>query len=396
MKRRFVVLVLGLMSAGVAQEKKATLSVTNISSISRRQEPVVVPWKLVQLALPGHAEQSVLVADEQGRFMMTQIDDLDADGVPDELVFVTDMKPQQVREFLLMPGPTPTNLPAPPVRTDAGNWKRSDKGPESIDDDNGAGLLRAQSTYRFDGIGWESEVTGYRVYLDERNAVDIQGKRIPGLYWNYIGASSVDYQADAVWGMDVLHVGPALGVGGFAFWSSDSVVKPLVLDRRRARVIARGPVRAVVRIDYEGWQVGNDRLNVVSHFTIYAGERMTAHRVTLLNGGVRTIATGIVKHQAGKIRWDPSMGMLVSEGAQSRSGEDLTMAIHVDPEVVDRVTADEWSDLLLLKLQAGEPVEYLISNWWDGEPEGVSAWTLNGTTESAKNRLKSPLQIVLK
>ena len=359
MKRRFVVLVLGLMSAGVAQEKKATLSVTNISSISRRQEPVVVPWKLVQLALPGHAEQSVLVADEQGRFMMTQIDDLDADGVPDELVFVTDMKPQQVREFLLMPGP-------------------------------------AQSTYRFDGIGWESEVTGYRVYLDERNAVDIQGKRIPGLYWNYIGASSVDYQADAVWGMDVLHVGPALGVGGFAFWSSDSVVKPLVLDRRRARVIARGPVRAVVRIDYEGWQVGNDRLNVVSHFTIYAGERMTAHRVTLLNGGVRTIATGIVKHQAGKIRWDPSMGMLVSEGAQSRSGEDLTMAIHVDPEVVDRVTADEWSDLLLLKLQAGEPVEYLISNWWDGEPEGVSAWTLNGTTESAKNRLKSPLQIVLK
>jgi hypothetical protein len=247
-----------------------------------------------------------------------------------------------------------------------------------------------------DGIGWESELTGYRVYLDERNAVDIQGKRIPGLYWNYIGASSVDYQADAVWGTDVLHVGPALGVGGFAFWSSDSVVKPLTLEHRRARVIARGPVRAVVRVEYEGWKVGDDRLNVVSQFTIYAGERMTAHRITLSNGGSRTIATGIVKHKASKVRWDASEGMLVSEGPQSRSGEDLTMTLHFNSEAIEKVTTDEWNDLVLLKLDSETPVEYLISNWWKGESNADRDRSLKKSAIIAQNRLKSPIRVDLK
>ncbi len=396
MKRCLVALLIALVSACVAQPTHSDLVVTNKASIARPQEPVVVPWSLVQKALPALTSNSVLVADEKGKFLMTQVDDLNADGTPDELVFVAGMGPRQQRRFTLVAGPAPTGLPAPAVRTDVGNWKRSDKGPVSIDDDDGPGLLRAQSMYRYDGIGWESGVTGYRVYLDERNAVDIQGKRIPGLYWNYIGASSVDYQADAVWGTDVLHVGPALGVGGFAFWSSDSVVKPLTLERRRARVIARGPVRAVVRVEYAGWKVGDDRLNVVSQFTIYAGERMTSHRITLLNGGLRTIATGIVKHKASKVRWEASEGMLVSEGPQSRSGEDLTMILHFDTDAVTKVTSDEWNDLVLLKLESVAPVEYLISNWWNGETNTERDWSVLTSADIAKNRLKSPLKVDLK
>jgi hypothetical protein len=343
------------------------ISVRNQAQMDRPQEPVVVAWSEVIRGLPGLSSPSVIVMGENGRALLSQVDDLDADGTPDELVFVADFKAEEERSFTVRPGPKPTNIPSPPVRTDAGNWKKSPKGPVSVDDDNGPGLLRSQSTYVYDGIGWESELTGYRLYLDERNALDIQGKRVPGLYWNYIGSSAVDYQADAEWGTDVLHVGPALGVGGFGFWHGDSVVKPIVLERRRTRIIARGPVRAVVRVDYRGWKVGEDRINATSIYTIYGGEPFTEHRLTVEGTKPRTIATGIVKHAAGKLTWDAKAGVLTSEGDQSRSGEFLRMSIHVRPEDVEKATQDAWNDLLLLSLPERGPLRIIVANTWRHE-----------------------------
>lgn len=365
---RIVIALTALAYSGLSQHQEMRVRIHNQATIDRPHEPVVVAWSEVGRGLPELGPSSVVVVAENGRQLMSQVDDLDADGKPDELVFVADFKGGEERTFVLKPGPKSTNIPIPPVRTDAGNWRKSPKGPVSVNDDDGPGLLRSQSTYVFDGIGWESELTGYRLYLDERNALDIQGKRIPGLYWNFIGSSGVDYQADAEWGMDVLHVGPALGVGGFGFWHGDSVVKPLDLERRRTRIIARGPVRVVVRVDYRGWKVGNERLDVTSIYTMYGGEPFTEHRLSVSGGRPRTIATGIVKHAAAKVSWNAT-GILSSAGHQSRSGEYLRMAIHVRPLDVTKVTADAWNDLVLLTLPKDGALRYVVSNRWGNEWE---------------------------
>jgi hypothetical protein len=378
------------ISLAAAQEPSLRLSVRNPSNIDRPQEPVVVAWPEVVRGLSKLTSPSVVVTGENGRALLTQVDDLDADGTPDELVFVADFKAGEERSFMVRQGPKPTHIASPPVRSDAGNWKKSPGGPVSVDDDDGPGLLRSQSTYVFDGIGWESELTGYRLYLDERNAIDIQGKRIPGLYWNFIGSSGVDYQADAEWGMDVLHVGPALGVGGFGFWHGDSVVKPIVLERRRTRIIARGPVRAVVRVDYHGWKVGEERINATSIYTIYGGEPFTEHRLTVEGLKPRTVATGIVKHAASKVSWDGANGVLTSAGDQSRSGEWLRMSVHVRPADVEKTTADTWNDLLLLRLPEDVPLKYVISNRWGNE------WKRRGDeplTDAIVARMAIPLGI---
>jgi hypothetical protein len=246
----------------------------------------------------------------------------------------------------------------------------------------------------FDGIGWESELTGYRLYLDERNALDIQGKRVPGLYWNYIGSSGVDYQADADWGTDVLHVGPALGVGGFGFWNADSVVKPIDLQRRRTRIIARGPVRVVVRVEYHGWKVGSEWLDATSIYTMYGGEPFTEHRLAVAGERPRVIATGIVKHAAGKVSWDGANGVLTSTGNQSRSGGGLSMSIHARPSDVQKATADAWNDLLLLTVSAGHSLRYVVSNRWEGELTRA-AQSEREAAERIRARLGSPLQVVI-
>ena len=55
-----------------------------------------------------------------------------------------------------------------------------------------ATILRLRSTYpprtaarfatRYEGLGWESDQTAWRIYFDKRNAIDMFGKRRPGLY----------------------------------------------------------------------------------------------------------------------------------------------------------------------------------------------------------------------
>lgn len=336
------------------------------------------------------------MTDEQGRMVTTQTDDLDGDGVPDEVVFPAAFAPGGRRVFLLAAGSAATgSRSASGPRTDAGNWKRVDGLPQPVDDDNLAGTARDRRLYRFDGAGWESDVAAYRLYLDGRNAVDIQGKRTPGLYWNWIGASEVDYQADADWGMDVLHVGSALGVGGIGFWVADSVLKPLVLDRQRCRIMARGPVRAIVRVEYRGWELGNGAVDVTSLFSITAGDRVTEHRIVLEGGAApRTIATGIVKHDSTETIWDPGAAWLSTTGRQSRAGDSLMLALTVPRTAVVRTAEDAVNHLLLLRIEKGKPLRMLISSYWQGETGRMwSKREVRRFLDATARRLNEPVHV---
>jgi hypothetical protein len=372
------------------QAQKVSVAVTNPSSLPRLHEPVVLAWPEVGKKLG--ATPMLRIVDDRGLAVPFQIDDLDVDGVPDEIAFVADFDAGQRRVFTLAPTNIGENFPA---RTDAQDYKRIDGVLQSVDDDDVPGDGRERKAYRFDGVGWESEVVGYRLYLDDRNATDIQGKRIPGLYWKWIGESGVDYQLDAFWGMDVLHVGPALGIGGIGFWVGDSVLKPLTLHRQRSRIVARGPVRAIVRVEYIGWRVGPDTVDVTSQFSIYAGNRMTEHRVTLTKSRrPLTLATGIVKHDSTMVAWDARSGVLSTIGTQSRAGDTLLMAITVDPVRVIRKTADAFNEIILLTLKQNTPATILISSYWQGEKGPVwSRDQIKRFLRSTGLRRSEPLQI---
>ena len=302
-----LLVALHVVGMTTAMAQTVRVAVKNPSAVARPGEPVVIRWNILRhhvSALP----RSVIVKDARGKLYENQVDDLDIDGVPDELTFVADFGAREEKVFAIRASPRAKSKSAR-MRTDAADWKRIDGVLRAIDDDDVPGAKRVRGDYRFDGVGWESELTAYRLYLDDRNAVDILGKRKPGLYWNYIGTSGVDYQMDADWGMDVLHVGSALGIGGIGFWVGDSVLKPLSVDAQRTRILARGPVRTVVSVDYTGWDKGRGKVDLKSTFFQYAGERACEHRVTLKSSGPPdTIVAGIVRHDSTSTTWDPAQG----------------------------------------------------------------------------------------
>ena len=383
-----------LLSPLHALSRPATLTVTNPSNRTRAHEPVVVAWKAILALLPDATPATLVLTGQDNTPVTFQVDDLDGNGSPDELVFVTNAAAGEQRTFSLgISAASPE--PSPSLFTDAQNWKRVKGVLNNVDDDDLPGNGRERSAYRFDGVGWESQLVGYRLYLDGRNAVDIQGKRKPALYWKWIGESGVDYQLDAGWGMDVLHVGPALGVGGMAFWAGDSVVKPWGLDHQRCRIIARGPVRAVVRVEYTGWQVGQDKADVTSLFTIYDGDRVTEH--TILPGrhaASHTIVTGIVVHDSTDVLWRPAIASLCTVGHQSRANDTLMMAVTVPPANVIRRHDDTTNHLLLLKFVDNAPIRVLIASYWQGETGTM--WTQSALEEflaTTGDRLRHPLTV---
>ncbi len=398
LKKRLFALGVAVIGGGitlVAQEVR--ISVENPSNTARRNEPVAIAWGDVGQRLKGVSLDKLRLIDDRQRSCAFQIDDLDRDGTFDELAFTLDIGPKQTRQFILTANADTLPLPTGPFRTDIANYKRIGGKPTPLDDDDGPGLLRSESQYVFDGIGWESELIGYRLYLDERNAVDIQAKRIPGLHWKYIGTSAVNYQLDAYWGMDVLHVGAALGVGGMGFWLNDSVAHPYKLDRRRARVIARGPVRAVVRVDYYGWDLGSEKVDLTSFFLIYGGDRTTEHRIALQVGKTpKTLATGIVQHLNAQARWNSSQATLLTLGAQSRTNDSLLMALTFSPSSVLKKTEDDSNHLVLLRLEHGKPLVYYISAYWQGESGRM--WNeerIRRFLENRSRRLNEPLSLQL-
>jgi hypothetical protein len=360
-----VSLFIGLFA--LAQE--LTISVENPSETGRHSEPVVISWPEIVDRIPAVSPDRLRLIDENNRSLAFQIDDMDGDGVPDEFTFTADFQPKQTRQFLLTGSADTLALPTGPYRTDAVNYKRIDGIARFVDDDDGPGTFRSDNLYPFDGVGWESEIVGYRLYLDERNAIDIQAKRIPGLHWRYIAESGANYQLDAYWGMDVLHVGPALGIGGIGFWTGDSIAHPFNVDRRHCRIIARGPVRAVVRVDYYGWELPDGKANVSSIFIIYGGDRISEHRI-LLNSphpAGKTIAAGIVKHDPADAFWNPTEANLYTIGKQSRTNDSLLMTLTFDPSTVVQKTEDEYNHLVLLRLEQEHPVSFFISTVWEGE-----------------------------
>jgi len=71
---------------------------------------------------------------------------------------------------------------------------------------------------QFEGPGWESDKIGYRIYLDWRNAIDIFGKKTNALVLQNVGLDGFDsYHEMQEWGVDILKVGDALGIGTLAF-----------------------------------------------------------------------------------------------------------------------------------------------------------------------------------
>lgn len=227
---------------------------------------------------------------------------------------------------------------------------------------------------RYEGPGWESDKVGYRFYLDWRNGTDVFGKATSDMVLQKVGQEGFDsYHELQPWGMDVLKVGKALGVGTLAHFYNGKANRIAETDSIISVITENGPVYSSVRTDYYGWQVAEHTMDVHSLLSIHAGSRLTRHQVAV-SAKPDNLSTGLTKDKSARLLkkegGNEGWGYLATYGSQSLNNDKLGLAILFPPQAFQEFTEDEHSHVVKLSPSEGA-IEYYFLAAWELEPEGI-------------------------
>ncbi len=233
--------------------------------------------------------------------------------------------------------------------------------------------------FRYEGPGWESELVGYRFYLDWRNATDIFGKKVNELLLHNVGvhdtvAKDDSYHSMQDWGMDIFKVGSSLGIGSVAMWNNGKVNMVSKTDSIYCEIAENGPVRSKINTNYFGWLVGENKYNLECDFSITAGSRLT--KVDLNIQDTDSLATGLAKFKGTnfiKGNTDGEWSYIALYGSQTLVNETdkLGIALFYKTTSLLMLTEDELSHVVILK-PINDSVEYYFCAAWEQEPNGIT------------------------
>ena len=271
-----------------------------------------------------------LRAEVNGHAIYHQLDDLDKDGIWDELFFQTNLKPNEEKQIYIYIGENIQGWNKHHTHANIGSY------------------CRHQMPF------WESENVGWKIWF--ANCVDVYGKRKPFLMSQHLYMDNMDGYGVAKinhdWGSDIQSVAQSMGGGAICLYEHpeipDSISLPRqtpvqkekapehslwnagqISDTRYAyEVVVNGPIRSIVKIKTMNWLSGNGSYDLEQFYTVYAHQSYSTCKVQYLNfapfkSGV-IMGCGIRK-KPGEEHLYQKEGIIVSSGPE----------IIKDPEMID-------------------------------------------------------------
>ena len=248
----------------------------NPSSWERKDVPVVI-----NLAEYGDVKSALVQID--GQEIPCQLDDLDQDGVFDELAFVANIgkKAQKTALITFFDIGTPREyMPRTYAEMVMRNGKVKEKNKHdiyisSITIDKETANSNSYNVLHHHGVAFESELIAMRIYLDQRQTIDLYGKFHQGLELKETQFYTSEEQKKQGYGDDVLWVGNTFGLGALRGWDGNAPTMLADVAHRTQRILAKGPVRTIVEVEDKGWKMfpTSSPVNMTIRYTLYAGHR---------------------------------------------------------------------------------------------------------------------------
>jgi hypothetical protein len=380
-----VVLILLFTIILKTEGKKIELTITNNAKIAL--EDYLVNLDFNELASSYKLNENNFVIKENDKIIPFQIYELDKKK---NIVFTINLKPNETKTIELIYG---NEIKQPEFKsrvyaelsmkpTDVYYEKRfrgsefkkmqKIKVPEIHTDHD--------ALFKYEGPGWESELVGYRFYLDWRNTNDIFGKKRNELILSTVGvhdtvAKDDSYHSMQEWGMDIFKVGNTLGIGSIGMWATNKVNMVSKTDSIFCEIKYTGPIIAEIVTNYFGWLVDNKKYDLESKLSISAGSRLT--KVDLKIKDADNIVTGLAKHPNTEIIKSMNKGdwqYLALYGKQTLVDENDKLGIVIFYRESDKVEVfeDELNYIVKLKPK-NDKVTYYFAAAWEQEKNGIKS-----------------------
>jgi|GEM_PF-1679949 len=335
---------------------RVPVTVSNDHRVALKDAPVAIP--IADLSLPAKALSpgSLMVADpETAKMPPFQADDLDGDGVMDELVFLATLQPGERRVWQVY------------FAEKGRAWPR-----------------QKRYTAALASPAWESELAGFRSY--GALFVDLFVRRAdrPGLmlahFYDAANQQIYNYHRESDLGIDTLHIGKTAGLAGVLVRQGSETFIPYSA-RFSSKVIVSGPVRSIVRMEQEPWESPAGTFKVTRTATIYAhhAETRLDDRVEVLrvNDPKARYGIGLRKVDGMKLAASEKTGLLTQWHHQSPEIGEAGLAIWIPPaQGWNREDdGDNTYAVFQAPLEAGKPLETRAWVWgaWKGGG-GVSSF----------------------
>lgn len=342
---------------GFAPDQRVEIRVHNPLNVARKNSPVVIRradlpmlrnthelWiSIVDPTQKGRDEPSAetralegphgILAETNGHLVEYQFDDIDQDGLWDELFLMSDFGPNETKVFYAYLGKQMRGWNPSHTHAAVGSYMRH--------------------SVPF----WESENVGWKLWFPD--SADVYGKRKPQLMAPKLYMDNMDGYAvslvDPGLGSDIQSVDDSFGGGGMAVLDNPADPKdvsrmrftPLAnfdgrfngdpeKDTRYAyTVVANGPLRSMVRIRIMNWNSGHGRYAADQIYTAYAHEDYATahvHFTQFQPAGKARFAAGIRKH-VGETVFRQSGGMVLSAAPETIRNPDDHEAVQPNMKV---------------------------------------------------------------
>ncbi len=258
-----LILLLGTTSA-MSAELTLTVKLTNSQSVAREAVPVSVPIDSPLVSRLGGPVMSATVSGADGD-LPYQLDDLDDDGIYDELFFLTDMprKSKQSITVTFSTVGTPAVFPSG-VYGSLSIRDRSSKNPKHLPITS-LTVPASSNPYQYvfpHGPLLESEYVGFRIYCDHRQSVDYYGHRQKQVELPETAFYPSKEQKSNGYGDDVLYTGSTYGCGTMHGWDGATSVMFQNVRSRTYTLLASGPLRTIIQTVNKAWRVTESSLPV--------------------------------------------------------------------------------------------------------------------------------------
>ncbi|MCR5129963.1 MAG: DUF4861 domain-containing protein [Prevotella sp.] len=272
MKRLFFAFLL-MSAASFSEAKTLRVEVKNPTKQERTCVPVVIDLSSYGLV------RSASVTGEGS--VVSQLDDLDQDGIYEELCFLTSLSAKETKTFTVELKEEEATENAQESRVYVEMLLSNKKVKEQNKHDLYISSLtvdRGVNPYNqlhHHGAAFENNLVGYRIYFDHRQTVDIYGKYLRGLELRDTQFYPDETQKKNGYGDDILWVGSTFGLGTLRGYDGTQPTMINDVMHRTQRILSRGPLRTVVEVVDEGWlpDGGKERITMITRYTLYADRR---------------------------------------------------------------------------------------------------------------------------